>query len=181
METIGKHILGYLIGITLFVIAIPAMLLYFIQFLDWKILIESQYQNVLVAFAMVFFLLGILFVIGSNLFLVLKGKGGPTEGLGVSVSPKTLQLVTSGPYKFTRNPMAFGMLSIYYSLSFYLNSLVGLVLNVFITIIAVFYLRNSEEKRLFRDFGEAYISYKEQTPILIPYPKGLIRSLLSKE
>lgn len=37
----------------------------------------------------------VIFVVWSNLFLLIRGKGGPTEGLGVAVSPKTSKLVRS--------------------------------------------------------------------------------------
>lgn len=78
---------------------------------------------------------------------------------------KTGQLVTRGLYKLVRHPLyTFSLLFIWASPSMSQNSLVfylGVTLYVFIG--AYF-----EERKLLRDFGEAYADYKRRTSFLIP-------------
>ncbi len=44
---------------------------------------------------------GLGFVVWSNVSLLVAGKGGPADVFGVAISPRTRQLVTSGPYQFS--------------------------------------------------------------------------------
>jgi protein-S-isoprenylcysteine O-methyltransferase Ste14 len=113
--------------------------------------------------------LGLIFAAWSNIFLFDIGKGGPAEGLGIAISPKTQKLVTSGPYKYSRNPMVFGALTLYLSFSVYFNSLVCIILVILLASCVGFYLRKYEEERLLRDFGEEYLAYKKKVPMLIPF------------
>jgi protein-S-isoprenylcysteine O-methyltransferase Ste14 len=75
------------------------------------------------------------------------------------------QLVTRGLYKLVRHPLyTFSLLFIWASPNMSQNSLVfylGVTLYVFIG--AYF-----EERKLLRDFGEAYADYKRRTSFLIP-------------
>lgn len=111
-------------------------------------------------------------MIWSNIFLYEKGKGGPAEGLGVAISPKTKKLVTTGPYKYTRNPMVFGAFCLYASLVIFLNSINGLICLLLLVIIAVIYLRLSEEKRLYTDFGDEFLEYRKKVPMIFPFKQG---------
>lgn len=74
-----------------------------------------------------------------------------------SASP--LQFVTSGPYRFSRNPVYLGLFLIFTGLSVILI----LVSSVILLLFAVFYVNGAvipgEEKRLREDFGEAYERY----------------------
>jgi protein-S-isoprenylcysteine O-methyltransferase Ste14 len=120
---------------------------------------------------MLFFLLGAFFLIWSNIFLLIVGKGGPTEGFNTSISPKTKNLVTKGPYRYTRNPMVFGAFSLYISIGIFLNSILCLI-SIFIFLYFVIkYLKLSEEKRLLKDFGDEFKDYKIKTPLLFPLKK----------
>jgi len=49
------------------------------------------------------------------------------EVAGIEVSPKTQNLVVTGPYKYTRNPMLFGACVYYYAVAIYLDSLIAIV------------------------------------------------------
>jgi protein-S-isoprenylcysteine O-methyltransferase Ste14 len=117
------------------------------------------------------FILGIIFVIWSNINLFRIGKGGPTDGLDISISPRTKKLVKTGPYRYTRNPMVFGVHSLYFAWAVYLNTLVTLLFVTVFFLVAVLYLKVSEEKRLLRDFGGDFIEYREQVSMIIPWWK----------
>jgi protein-S-isoprenylcysteine O-methyltransferase Ste14 len=95
---------------------------------------------------------------------------------------KTVELITSGPYRYTRNPLYLGRLLILTgvcvmaTLPYYLNwaaLLVGYVL------FFGYYMRRKEcvePARLRETHGEAYERYHEAVPALFPslkaYPEG---------
>lgn len=75
------------------------------------------------------------------------------------------QLVTRGLYKLVRHPLyTFSLFFIWFTPTMSLNSLVFyLGVTVYVLVGAYF-----EERKLLRDFGEAYAGYKLKTPFLIP-------------
>jgi protein-S-isoprenylcysteine O-methyltransferase Ste14 len=75
------------------------------------------------------------------------------------------QLVTRGLYTLIRHPLyLFSMLFLWLSPSMSVNSLVfNFGVTLYFIIGAYF-----EERKLLRDFGEAYAEYKKKTPFLIP-------------
>ncbi len=101
-------------------------------------------------------------------FLFKAGKGGPAEGMGVSVSPRTKRLVTTGPYRYCRNPMVLGALLIYLSIVIFLNSLTALSALLIFFFFGITYLKLSEEKRLEKGFGDEFLEYRKKVPMLFP-------------
>jgi protein-S-isoprenylcysteine O-methyltransferase Ste14 len=96
------------------------------------------------------------------------GKGGPTDGFNIAISPRTKNLVVTGPYRLSRNPMVFGAFSVYFAIGLFLfSALVLFTLAVFLGL-SVVYLKQTEEKRLTRDFGEAYVAYRKKVPMIFP-------------
>ena len=115
-------------------------------------------------------IIGLLFSFWSIIVQRNIGKGGPLEGHNVSVSPKTQKLNTTGPYRYTRNPMLFGTCTFYFSLALFLNSLAFLLLAFIFTVFMITFVKNTEEKRLLEDFGKEYASYRKATSLFIPLP-----------
>jgi methanethiol S-methyltransferase len=78
---------------------------------------------------------------------------------------KTGSLVTNGLYHSVRHPLyTFSLLVLWLSSSMSMNSLIMyLALTVYILIGVIF-----EERKLLREFGQAYTDYKARTPMLIP-------------
>lgn len=166
-----RHILGFTVGLSLFAVAIPFALYRLSRLIDSLLGIEPLGAPILrLGLGLPFLLLGLGFVLWSNLFLVTQGRGGPADGFGVAISPRTERLVITGPYRYTRNPMVFGAFSAYFSLCLFLGSIGGLaVLAVFFPL-ALRYLKVTEEKRLAGDFGEEYEDYQRRVPMVIPRP-----------
>ena len=137
-----RHIVGYALGICIFLILVPYGLLYLssLQSNIFKMPIIGN-ETVRIIISLFLFITGIGFVIWSNIFIVKKGKGGPTAGLGVQISPQTKKLVVTGPYRYTRNPMAFGAYSTYLSIAFYQNSLGCLLILILMIIFIIIYLK----------------------------------------
>jgi protein-S-isoprenylcysteine O-methyltransferase Ste14 len=96
------------------------------------------------------------------------GKGGPAEGLGIAISPKTKRLVTVGPYRYSRNPMVFGAFMLYVSVAIVCNSIVCLACLLIFLPFGIGYLKFSEETRLLKDFGDEFREYRKKVPMLFP-------------
>lgn len=78
---------------------------------------------------------------------------------------KTGTLFTRGLYRVVRHPLyTFGLLFIWLSSSVSQNSLTVYIGATLYTLIGAYF----EERKLLRDFGEAYAEYKRKTPMLIP-------------
>ena len=169
MKEIFRYIIGYIIGITIFLFLIP-LGLYEITRLDYlignRVIINSTILRIIIS--LVIFFIGVWFMIWSNIFLFRQGKGGPAEGFGIAISPRTKKLVTTGPYRFSRNPMVFGAFSIYFSLMIFFNSIIGILFLIVSIFIGIIYLKLSEEKRLLKDFGNEYIEYKKKVSMIFP-------------
>jgi protein-S-isoprenylcysteine O-methyltransferase Ste14 len=167
------YIAGYILGGTFFLLIIPGVL-YSVSFSAESLFSLTIFKNdilrLLIAVAL--FLPGIVFMVWSNAALFFIGKGGPAEGFGIEISPKTKVLVTKGPYRYTRNPMVFGAYTIYIGLSVFLNSYAPLLLVILFFPVIIIYLRKSEEKRLLKDFGNEFLEYRKRVSLFIPLPPG---------
>ncbi len=96
-------------------------------------------------------------------FHFLRAKGTP-----VPFNPPP-ELVTSGPYSISRNPMLTGVFLFLLGLGFAVSS-VSLVL-VFVplfVLVNVWELKAIEEPELLRRLGEEYAEYRRRTPMFIP-------------
>lgn len=102
--------------------------------------------------------------------LVLAGVLVSFAGAGLFLRSRTAiipfkpatHLVTSGVYRWTRNPMYLGMALIYSGLAFLLNSLAALVLLLVVIAIMQRQVIAREEAYLERAFGNEYLAYKSR-------------------
>lgn len=96
-------------------------------------------------------------------FHFLRVKGTP-----VPFNPPP-EVVTTGPYRFSRNPMLTGVFLFLFGLGLYLDSfsLVVFFTPLFILTNA-WELKQIEEPELTKRFGEEYIDYRRRTPMFIP-------------
>ncbi len=77
----------------------------------------------------------------------------------VPAKPATA-LVSSGPYRFSRNPMYVGFTVLYLGMAFLFAGLWGLILLPVLIAIIQSYVIAREEQYLERKFGEEYLRYK---------------------
>ncbi|MBN1883564.1 MAG: isoprenylcysteine carboxylmethyltransferase family protein [Deltaproteobacteria bacterium] len=166
-----RHIAGFAVGVTVFAVLIPTGLFFASRWLD-GILGCAPFGTQLARtiLGVVFLLPGLIFVVWSNLFLVIRGRGGPADGFGVTVSPRTEKLVESGPYRYTRNPMVFGAYMCYIACMLFLGSPMGLLIMAAFIPMTVLYLKWVEEPRLKKDFGESYDDYRRRVSMIVPMP-----------
>lgn len=76
--------------------------------------------------------------------------------------------VLHGPNRYVRHPLYFAILLLMLGYFFYYpfwSSLISVLCGVIYLIIGIHY----EEKKLVRQFGDAYIAYQKSTPKLIPF------------
>lgn len=167
-----RYIVGYIIGIVIFIILIPA-LIYFVSQIDHDFFRMSIMGSNFIRLVFIALLLGVglIFTIWSNIDLFRIGKGGPTDFFNVEISPRSKHLVVTGPYRYTRNPMVFGVNSIYFAFSFIINSLASLIFCILFVFVVILYLKLTEEKRLLKDFENEFRDYKKRVPMIIPFTK----------
>ena len=78
---------------------------------------------------------------------------------------KFSQLVTRGLYRVVRHPLyTFGLLFIWLTPNVSQNSLTIYIGATIYTLVGAYF----EERKLLRDFGDAYAEYRRITPMLIP-------------
>jgi protein-S-isoprenylcysteine O-methyltransferase Ste14 len=98
-----------------------------------------------------------------------KRDGNPMDAFGHEVAPRTKHLMTEGPYRLSRNPMLTG--SFVYYAGMCLCLWIWQALLVFVAFIVIMLLQvRSEEKRLWKDFGEEYEAYCRRTGRFWPFP-----------
>ena len=156
----GRDIIGYNLGLILFIILIPLIM--------WKASGSFNYGVIHIIVLVAFGAIGIALSIWSIVYMKLVGKGNPMDAFNHEVAPRTSVLMTDGPYKICRNPMLLGVFIYYLGLVIFLHSWQAIM--IFVLYFAIMMVQVSrEEKRLEQDFGEAYTEYKKKKKKLIPY------------
>ena len=91
-----------------------------------------------------------------------KGDGTPAP-----ITP-TSRLVTSGPYKWSRNPIELGTNIYFLALGIFFDSLVtGILCMFFGLVLGIAYIKLIEEKEMLVRFGEAYDTYLHNVPFML--------------
>ena len=172
MEKDKKMILGYIVGGLLVIVLVPSIIYIITSLFDNMYRIEIV-QNTIIRWVIIIILLviGLIYGIWSVIIQNTIGQGGPVEIGNIEISPKTENLVVSGPYKNTRNPMLFGTFLIYLAFALYINSITSIVLVIAIFVFMLTVVVKMEEKRLLNDFGNQYEEYRRKVSKFIPWFK----------
>ncbi len=108
-------------------------------------------------------LIGVSLLAWATICQMKIGRGTPAP------SAPTQNLVITGPYKYTRNPIELGALFYYFGSGWLFGSILhGMTCMLLGFIIGSAYHKFIEEKELMLRFGDDYKNYKESTPFLIP-------------
>lgn len=103
------------------------------------------------------------FLIGWSVQNFLKVKGTP-----VPFNPPP-QLVTSGPYAYTRNPMLTGVFASLFGFGILFGSISLLIIFAPLFILLSYWeLKTIEEPELVKRLGKKYIEYRKMTPMFFP-------------
>jgi protein-S-isoprenylcysteine O-methyltransferase Ste14 len=165
-----QYLLGYVGGGVLVLILIPLGLWRAARAFDHRIgrqLIPATDLRLTIASTLSIF--GLLFGVWSIVVRNKVGKGGPLEVADLEVSPKTQDLVVTGPYRYSRNPMLFGACVFYYGVAAYLNSVIAAALVTLFVIFMLLFVKLTEEPRLLKDFGSDYEDYRRRVSMFVPW------------
>ena len=155
-----RNLIGYLIGLVLFVILIPLLM--------WKL---SGGVHPKAAQWICFGILGATGIglsIWSIIYMRNVGKGNPMDAFNHEVAPRTVNLMTDGPYRICRNPMLLGVFIYYIGVIICLGTWQSVAVFLVYFVIMMSQVKR-EEERLKKDFGEAYEEYCRTTKKLIPF------------
>ena len=152
-----REIVGYLLGGVVFVLLVPWGM--------WLLSGRTELWCSLswrVALAWVMMVAGLALSVWTIVYMRRKGDGNPMDAFGHEVAPRTRHLMTEGPYRLNRNPMLTGIFVYLAGLCLWLWAWQSVAAFAVFVIIMLLQVR-SEEKRLRRDFGEAYNDYCRRT------------------
>lgn len=115
-----------------------------------------------VVIGMLLLLIGLSFLAWTNALFVAYGNG--------TLAPwdPTQKLVVMGPYRFVRNPMIIGVITVLLGETILFTSFHLLGWTILFALINHSWLIFWEERRLKHQFGEAYLKYKHAVPRWIP-------------
>ena len=152
-----SHLFGYLLGLIIFVIGIPA-LMWLVSGRAFPYVPDSVALWVV---AVLFAICGLALSVYSIVYMRIVGKGNPFDAYGHELAPRTMNLMTNGPYRLCRNPMLVGIYLYDIGVLVWLWS----VLPIFVFLVEVVLLTiqvHSEDKLLEKDFGKDYLDYKKR-------------------
>ncbi len=155
------RILGHLLGSTVFLVGVPYLLA----------LIAQRFPRAILGNAEAGWMIGALIICAGApfpAFACFQSRFGEEDEPSPAVSSRTNQLIRSGPYRLTRNPVAFGAFCLYIAAAFILNSVTALTGALLWLAGWLVYLKTVTEPRLERKFGAEFREYRNQVPLLIP-------------
>jgi protein-S-isoprenylcysteine O-methyltransferase Ste14 len=158
-----SHIFGYLLGLLIFVVGIPA-LMWLASGRPWSFVPKSV---VLCTISFILTVCGLALSIYSIVYMRIVGKGNPFDAYGHEVAPRTIHLMTEGPYSLCRNPMLVGIYIYDVGVLVWLWSVLPILIFLVEVILLTMQVR-SEEKRLENDFGQEYLDYKKRVGRYFP-------------
>jgi len=138
----------YLLTWILFLIIFPLNILFI--FIDWDTWIISTPFRFHLAIPLI--ILGTILFFWGIITLGLKNTSGIRD-----------QFITTGPYRFTRNPQYLGDIILFIGIIIFSNSIYVLVTNFLLSLIFVI-TPWAEEVWLEEQYGNNYIEYKKKVP-----------------
>ncbi|GAP12630.1 putative protein-S-isoprenylcysteine methyltransferase [Longilinea arvoryzae] len=161
--SLGQRLLAVLPAGVLFVFLIPWMLVRLGPRLDTLLgLPQLTFGIGNLVLGGLLILLGAFFGIWSNVMEIGHARGTP-----LPVMP-TQTLLISGPFRYCRNPMSFGALTIYLGVAVAVGSISSIAIALLLAALLITYLKRIEERELEARFGQAYLDYKAGTPFILP-------------
>ncbi len=121
-----------------------------------------------------------LFVIAGGLLLFCLSVGHflRARGTPVAFSPPP-KLVSTGPYRFARNPMLTGIFIQLFGIGVAMGSLsLTFIFTPLFIIVNIWEVKKVEEPELEKRLGEPYVKYKGDVPMFLPIPS--IKRLMGK-
>lgn len=149
---------GFIIFLT-FIAGLVFLALFLDKVLEFKEFISSPLDLIL---GSIIFIPGIILTASCVIYFFIK-KGTP-----VPLNPPP-ELITDGPYTYTRNPMITGLFLLYLGFGIFYNSLsLTFIIAPVYLILNYLEIKKIEEPELVKRFGDDYLEYKKNVPMFIP-------------
>ena len=162
-------VLSMVPGFLIFLILSPFVIFQISSYLGSFIQLSCPRSVELVIMA-VSLLIAMIFMTWALLELWIKGKGTPAP-----ITP-THWLVTTGPYRWCRNPIELGTNMYILALGIYFDSLVtGFLCMFFGLVLGIAYIKLIEEKEMLMRFGKPYDEYMQSVPFMSLLPLFLLK------
>jgi protein-S-isoprenylcysteine O-methyltransferase Ste14 len=167
-HSITIRIIATLIAGAFFVFVIPFFLLMLSRVVDkWLNIPCFHYYLVNYVLGTLIIMIGLFFSVWSVAVQVFKVRGTPLPMI------PTKKLLISGPFKYCRNPMIFGILLHYSGIAVWVGSLSMIAIVLVCALLLILYVKRVEEHELECRFGQEYREYKKTTPLI--FPKIILR------
>ncbi|MDR2533221.1 MAG: hypothetical protein LBC81_00320 [Tannerellaceae bacterium] len=155
-------VLSLIIGAVFFLVLLPAVFIFIGGVASGYVGISFG-RMIEIPVALACIILGLCVLLWSTASQWSVGKGTPAP------SAPTRRLVIAGPYKYCRNPIELGAIIYYLGIGTLIaGATAGAISFILGFAIGSLYHKLVEEKELEERFGEAYKSYKRNTPFIIP-------------
>jgi protein-S-isoprenylcysteine O-methyltransferase Ste14 len=105
---------------------------------------------------------GLLLTIGGAILFLWSLRLFLKAGTGLMPDQAAERLVTSGPYRLSRNPQFVGFSAVYIGLALAMNVLWPMLLLPIVVVVTNATVIRLEERYLTRVFGDAYLNYQRQ-------------------
>ncbi len=159
-------LLSMIPGSLVFLVISPFMLFFLSRYISGFIPISPP-RNLEIALVLAAMTIALVLMTWGFIALWVDGRGTPAP-----ITP-TKKLVTTGPYKFCRNPVELGTDLYFFSLGVWFDTLTTGILCMFMGMLLGYgYIRIVEERELKLRFGKQYEQYLACVPLFIPAPFG---------
>ncbi len=106
--------------------------------------------------------IGIALMLAGFALMLWTSKIFRSTGTSYQLEVESSSLMTTGPFRYSRNPMYLGMLIWLLGLATLLGSLMAFLFPVMLFFLATAFIIPVEEKRLENSYGEEYRAYKQR-------------------
>ena len=140
---------------SLIIVAISIFTISIIEKLDSFFGIKNFRSDISIVAGLILLLIGVIFRIWSAWIFY------QNQLKVITLTPQHT-FIRSGPYKFSRNPLYIGIISIALGSALLFGSLIGVFSAFLIFVGWDIYVKHVEEKTLEKKFGDNYIKYKQE-------------------
>ena len=151
-----------------FFLLVPLFSFFFGRHLDLLLELNTFNLGLMgILLSLTILLIGGFYVVESIRILLVQGEGIPLGD--VFPNDQSANLITTGVYGQSRNPMLFGYLLCLISLGMVMKSIsTTLIIPILYLLIWTIWLKTIEEPALEVRFGDQYREYRAITPYLVP-------------
>ena len=108
--------------------------------------------------------LGLFFLFFALILMALSLREFKKAGTNVNPNKPSTTIITSGPFRYTRNPLYVALSFVLIGVGIWLDNIWIITMLVPVLILMHYGVINREERYLTKKFGDKYLKYKESVP-----------------